>query len=48
MNDICHMRIPDLDLDQVRCFMTVVESGGFTQASRRLHLTQSAITLKIK
>jgi len=43
-----HMRIPDLDLDQVRCFVTVVESGGFTQASRRLHLTQSAITLKIK
>ncbi|MBV8417382.1 MAG: LysR family transcriptional regulator [Verrucomicrobia bacterium] len=42
------MRIPDLDLDQVRCFVTVVESGGFTQASRRLHLTQSAITLKIK
>ena len=28
MNDICHMRIPDLDLDQVRCFVTVVESGG--------------------
>ena len=42
------MRIRDLDLDLVRCFVTVVESGGFTQASKRLHLTQSAITLKIK
>ena len=42
------MRVPDLDLDLVRCFVTVVESGGFTQASKRLHLTQSAITLKIK
>ncbi len=43
-----NMRIPDLDLDLVRCFLTVVESGGFTRAAKRLHLTQSAITLKIK
>ena len=42
------MRIPDLDLDLVRCFVTVVESGSFTQAAKRLRLTQSAITLKIK
>ena len=42
------MRIPDLNLDLVRCFVTVVETGGFTQASKRLHLTQSAITQKIK
>src|SRR5580704_6729395 len=42
------MHVPDIDLDLVRCFVTVVESGGFTQASKRLHLTQSAITLKIK
>jgi DNA-binding transcriptional LysR family regulator len=42
------MHVPDIDLDLVRCFVTVVESGGFTQASKRQHLTQSAITLKIK
>jgi DNA-binding transcriptional LysR family regulator len=42
------MHVPDIDLDLVRCFVTVVESGGFTQASERLHLTQSAVTLKIK
>jgi DNA-binding transcriptional LysR family regulator len=42
------MRIPDLDLDLVRCFITVVESGSFTQAAKRLRLTQSAVTLKIK
>jgi len=42
------MRVPDVDLDLVRCFVTVVECGGFTSASKRLHLTQSAITLKIK
>ena len=38
--------MPDIDLDLVRCFVTVVESSGFTQASKRLHLTQSAITLR--
>jgi DNA-binding transcriptional LysR family regulator len=42
------MRLPDLDLDLVRCFVTVVRTGGFTRASKELHLTQSAITLKIK
>jgi DNA-binding transcriptional LysR family regulator len=42
------MRLPDLDLDQVRCFVSVVEAGGFTQAAKTLHLTQSAVTLKIK
>jgi len=39
---------PDIDLDLIRCFLTVVENGGFTQASTRLHVTQSGITLKIK
>src|SRR5580765_8820174 len=39
---------PDINLDLARCLLTVVESGGFTQASKRLHVTQSGITLKIK
>jgi len=26
------MPCPDIDLDLIRCFLTVVESGGFTQA----------------
>src|SRR5437016_13152553 len=38
----------DINLDLIRCFLTVVESGGVTQASKRLHVTQSGITLKIK
>jgi|ERR1044071_1732030 DNA-binding transcriptional LysR family regulator len=38
----------DIDLDLIRCFQTVVESGGFTRASKRLLVTQSGITLKIK
>ena len=42
------MQVPDLDLDLMRCFVSVVECGGFTLASKRLHLTQSAVTLKIQ
>jgi Bacterial regulatory helix-turn-helix protein, lysR family len=41
------MIVPDLDLDLVRCFVNVIECGDFTQASKRLHLTQSAVVLKI-
>lgn len=37
-----------LDLGLVHCFLHVAESGGFTQASRRLHLSQSAVSLKIQ
>jgi DNA-binding transcriptional LysR family regulator len=42
------MRIPDLDLDMLRCFVTVAEQGGFTAAGGVLGLTQSAVSLKIK
>jgi DNA-binding transcriptional LysR family regulator len=39
---------PVLDLDLVRCFLAVAESGGFTAAARRLNLTQSAVSLKVQ
>ncbi len=42
------MRIPDLDLDLLRCFVTVAEQGGFTAAGTALGLTQSAVSLKVK
>ena len=42
------MRIPDLDLDLLRCFVTVAERGGFTAAGTALGLTQSAVSLKVK
>lgn len=42
------MRIPDLDLDLLRCFVQVSERGGFTAAGQALGLTQSAVSLKIK
>jgi DNA-binding transcriptional LysR family regulator len=38
----------DLDLDLLRCFVSVLETGSFTLAAKRLHLTQSAVTMKIK
>ncbi|TCZ66599.1 LysR family transcriptional regulator [Roseicella aquatilis] len=42
------MRIPDLDLDLLRCFVAVAERGGFTAAGGALGLTQSAVSLKVK
>jgi DNA-binding transcriptional LysR family regulator len=42
------MRVPDLDLDLLRCFVLVAEQGGFTAAGQSLGLTQSAVSLKIK
>lgn len=42
------MRIPDLDLDLLRCFATVAERGGFTAGGAALGLTQSAVSLKVK
>ena len=42
------MRIPDLDLDLLRCFVTVAERGGFTAGGAALGLTQSAVSLKVK
>ncbi|HYE52001.1 MAG TPA: LysR substrate-binding domain-containing protein [Azospirillaceae bacterium] len=42
------MRIPDLDIDALRAFVTVAESGGFTAAAELLGRTQSAVSVKIK
>ncbi|MGG5810640.1 LysR family transcriptional regulator [Falsiroseomonas sp. CW058] len=42
------MRLPDLDLDLLRCFVMVAEQGGFTAAGQALGLTQSAVSLKVK
>lgn len=42
------MALPDLDIDALRAFVTVAETGGFTAAADRLGRTQSAISVKIK
>ena len=37
-----------LDLDLLRGFVSVVESGGFTRAGERVHRTQSTVSQQIK
>lgn len=37
-----------LDIESLRAFKTVVELGGVTRAAARLHLTQSAVSHKLK
>jgi len=38
----------NLNLDQLRALIEVVELGSFTDAAKRLHLTQPAISLQIR
>lgn len=42
------MSNPKITLDQWAALVAVVEAGGYAQASRRLHRTQSTITYTIK
>lgn len=42
------MRYMDLDIDTLRSFVTISESGGFTAAGDLLGRTQSAMSVKIK
>lgn len=37
-----------LETRQLLAFITIVETGGFTKAARKLHLTQSALSHQIK
>lgn len=42
------MRWPDLEIDLLRAFVAVAETGGFTEASAVLGRTQSAVSQKIR
>jgi DNA-binding transcriptional LysR family regulator len=42
------MSVPRVTLDQWSALVAVVESGGYAQASERLHRTQSTVTYTIK
>jgi DNA-binding transcriptional LysR family regulator len=42
------MYLRDLELDLLRAFVAVVDSGGFTRAAQRLNSTQSTISQQIK
>jgi DNA-binding transcriptional LysR family regulator len=37
-----------LDLELLRSFVSVVDSGGFTRAGERVHRTQSTVSQQIK
>ena len=40
--------IKDLEIDVLRAFVTVADTGGFTSAARRLNRTQSAISMRVR
>lgn len=42
------MRLPDLEIDLLRAFVTVAETGGFTSAGDVLGRTQSAVSQQIR
>ncbi len=37
-----------IDIDLLRCFVTIADAGGFTRAAERLLRTQSAVSLQLK
>ena len=39
---------PVLDIDLLRTFIAIAETGSFTAAARRVHRTQSAVSMQIK
>src|SRR5207237_3844952 len=42
------MGTPMLDLELLRSFVSVIDSGGFTRAGERVHRTQSTVSQQIK
>src|ERR1700754_4498256 len=38
---------PDIEVDLLRAFVAVADTGGFTAAAESLHRTQSAVSQKI-
>lgn len=42
------MALRNLDIDLLRCFVTIADTGSFTRAGQRLGRTQSAISLQLK
>jgi len=40
--------LPPFDLDLLRTFAAIADSGGFTRAAERIGLTQSTVSLQIR
>ena len=39
---------PELDIDLLRTFVAVVESGSFTKASRSVFRSQAGVSMQVK
>ena len=39
---------PELDIDLLRTFVAVTESGSFTKASRAIFRSQAAVSMQVK
>jgi DNA-binding transcriptional LysR family regulator len=39
---------PELDIDLLRTFVAVVESGSFTKASRTVFRSQAAVSMQVE
>ena len=37
-----------LDPDLLRTFVAIVDAGGFTQAAKQVHRTQSAVSMQVR
>ena len=45
--DGCAM-IPNLDLDLMKTFLAIADTGSFTRAAEEVHKTQSAVSMQMK
>ncbi len=42
------MMIPNLDIDLLKTFLAIADTGGFTRAAEEVHKTQSAVSMQMK
>ena len=40
--------IPNLDIDLMKTFLAIADTGGFTRAAEEVHKTQSAVSVQMK
>ncbi|MCW8801619.1 MAG: LysR family transcriptional regulator [Desulfobacter sp.] len=45
---MAHMIPIDLDINMLRCFKEVAETGSFTKAGNNIGLTQAGVSTKIR
>ena len=42
------MFIPNLDIDLLKTFLAIADTGSFTRAAEEVHKTQSAVSMQMK